>query len=128
MRAFVAAATSDVVPGSTFNVTSGRNVELRTIIDLVGSELGRTVPTEFTPSQAGDPLVISGDNTATLSGARLGAEHHRYRRYCRPSRVDQIRFEGVSTGSVCACNTWHIDVDLGSFVESAPIRTKLHTC
>lgn len=64
VEAFIAAATAAVAPGSVFNITSGQNVELRTVIDLVGALVGRNVPTTFSDTQAGDPQVISGDNGA----------------------------------------------------------------
>jgi nucleoside-diphosphate-sugar epimerase len=54
VRAFEAAATAPVEPGTVVNVTGSHPVRLREVIELVGDLAGRTVTLDRLPPQPGD--------------------------------------------------------------------------
>jgi nucleoside-diphosphate-sugar epimerase len=60
VRANVAAATADVVPGTVVNVAGGSEITLRELIELVGELAGRPIAVEEQPPQPGDATRNGG--------------------------------------------------------------------
>lgn len=60
-RANLAAAASDVPPGSFFNVAGGGATRVSDLIELVGEVAGRPVPLDRQPVQPGDVAQTGGD-------------------------------------------------------------------
>lgn len=69
VRAAIAAAESDVAPGSVFNIAGGTSNSLNEAIQVVESLTGRSIPLGRAPVQAGDAKRTGGD--ATAAGERL---------------------------------------------------------
>jgi UDP-glucuronate 4-epimerase len=72
VRANIAAATADIVPGTVVNVAGGGSISMRELIDLVGSLAGAEVPLVALDARAGDVERTGGsiDRAAELLGWR----------------------------------------------------------
>lgn len=64
VAANLSAAGADVPPGTVVNVAGGSEVELNSIIDLVGEFAGADVPIRRAAEQPGDVFRTGGDTTA----------------------------------------------------------------
>ena len=70
VAANVAAATADVAPGTVVNVAGGASCTLGHLVSTVGELLGRAVPLDRRPAEAGDVARTGGsiDRAAELLG------------------------------------------------------------
>ncbi|GGF43642.1 UDP-glucose 4-epimerase [Marmoricola endophyticus] len=68
VRANLAAADADVVPGSVFNVCGRESVTVNRVLDLMGECLGTPVQRERIP-------VVAGDVERTGGSSRMAEEH-----------------------------------------------------
>ena len=87
-----AAATEPVPPGEVINVCAGGSSTMSELIDAVGAAVGRPVPLDRQPPQAGDVLRTGGDHalardllgwhpqTSLLEGVGAQVSWHRARR------------------------------------------------